>query len=54
MGFWEWLGAIVIVCLVLDIDILELLGMLGTLFLGIIGLAFWVLVVVALFNLATL
>ena len=54
MGFWEWVGIVVLVCLLFDIDILELLGLLGFLFMGLVSLAFWVLVVTALINLATL
>ena len=51
MGFWEWVGIVVLVCLLFDIDILELLGFL---FMGLVSIAFWVVVVTALINLATL
>jgi hypothetical protein len=51
VGFLEFCGLLLVLCLLLDAEILE---MLGHLFLGLVGLAFWVLVVVALFNLATL
>lgn len=54
MGFWGWAFLVILVCLALDIDLGALFTGLWYVIVGLFSLAFWVLVIMALFNLATL
>jgi hypothetical protein len=54
VGFWTWILLVIGVFVLFDIDLGELFSGLWFIFLDLCSLAFWVLVIMALFNLATM